>query len=714
MNKKVLWILCVFVGILGFSGCKKNIEYSITYNLLDGVLPEGAIVSFSEKDETVLPIPSKSDYSFDGWYQNSEFTGEKVTKIPVGTKENQVFFAKWIRNPFTSFSLTGKTTMSEGSSQIIQCVFEEGSLKPELVWETSNESIIELGQKKTSGIKIDARHAGDCVIKATSKSDESIYASIAIRVTGANYNISYILTDEDKSLMPEEYPNSYNTGDDKTVLPVLTKENFIFLGWATQTALYPDYYFEISKMEGDLELTPIWSYPHLEVSYETTSITSVDSTLQLLLKKVSIPDELSHSLVVWSSSDESIAVVDDLGVVMGIKEGYVEIMVKLKDKASINMTVGVTISNEVNKLNEALQWFYDNQVKEVLTKRIQAFGDLFNYYYDCVGSVCSYLFEPLEITEMLAPLTAPEGKILNRPGTISPKYYICIHDTGETKESATAKFWAEEISMQQREASWHYTVGNDGIYHQIPDNEVAYHAGDGTRNPYKLIATGVKATLNKKGVVTIIDGYYAVNGTKTTVAAPTKSSSNPSDAKIYNCTTEDINDLGILCKIVDGEYYLGNTYFNYDYRKIANRGGNNNSIGIETCVTAGTDLHYTWQKCAKLVAVLMKKFKLTTSDIVQHHYFSGKNCPMTIRTASLWEYFINLCQKEYEVLTKFSDYTITFESLDKEYINDLGRVVKWPTYSKTVSYKITCQKGDLKQSITLQSVIPGKVLITSK
>ena len=56
---------------------------------------------------------------------------------------------------------------------------------------------------------------------------------------------------------------------------------------------------------------------------------------------------------------------------------------------------------------------------------------------------------------------------------------------------------------------------------------------------------------------------------------------------------------------IDGKYYIGETYYSSTYEKISNRGGNNNSIGIESCITVGTDIYLTWQKTAKLVAKLL-------------------------------------------------------------------------------------------------------------
>ena len=46
--------------------------------------------------EIVLPSPYKEGFTFDGWYDNAEFTGSKITSIIVGADGNKTLYAKWI------------------------------------------------------------------------------------------------------------------------------------------------------------------------------------------------------------------------------------------------------------------------------------------------------------------------------------------------------------------------------------------------------------------------------------------------------------------------------------------------------------------------------------------------------------------------------------------------------------------------------------------
>ena len=65
--------------------------------------------------------------------------------------------------------------------------------------------------------------------------------------------------------------------------------------------------------------------------------------------------------------------------------------------------------------------------------------------------------------------------------------YITVHDTAGALPTHTALQFAQgQVQKNTNKSnteyiSWHFTVGNDGIYQSLPLDEVAYHAGDGSR-----------------------------------------------------------------------------------------------------------------------------------------------------------------------------------------------------------------------------------------
>ena len=345
-------------------------------------------------------------------------------------------------------------------------------------------------------------------------------------------------------------------------------------------------------------------------------------------------------------------------------------------------------------IDEVMDYIESQKLAEIKPRQIKVFTGK-DWDYTLIPSVSKYLFEELDIKDNFAKI----GQV-NRPGNKYEKHYICVHDTGD--HSFGAYQWSEivrkaKIGNQDYLASFQYVVGNDGYYHNIPDDEVAHHAGDGhtEESLFGLIPTGVyilqkKINENVKAKIEIDkDGYFTINGEKTKVKSPV----NSTDNKILS--TKDINDLGIYYTIKEVEkhkyeYFLGRTWYNPIYQKISNYGGNFNSIGIEACVNYGTDVYYTWQKVAKLVAKLLEENSLPIDAVVQHHYFSGKNCPQTTRTAKLWDYFKSLVSVESKMLYfKKLGYSFEFKSNNEKYINEKGRILEEVNSPTMISYSIT-------------------------
>ena len=77
-----------------------------------------------------LPTPTRDGYTFDGWYDNAEFTGTAITEIPSGTTGNKEYYAKWGEEVSYPFSLTTtsmaandtfKWTMSATGNFVVDC-----------------------------------------------------------------------------------------------------------------------------------------------------------------------------------------------------------------------------------------------------------------------------------------------------------------------------------------------------------------------------------------------------------------------------------------------------------------------------------------------------------------------------------------------------------------------------------------------------------------
>lgn len=73
--------------------------------------------------------------------------------------------------------------------------------------------------------------------------------------------------------------------------------------------------------------------------------------------------------------------------------------------------------------------------------------------------------------------------------------------------------------------------------------------------------------------------------------------------------------------------------------------GNREAISFEGCVNIDGDYGQMLRNLAYAVAVVMREEGLTISDVVQHHHYSGKDCPDMIRAGRdgvTWAAFLTL------------------------------------------------------------------------
>lgn len=102
--------------------CYNFITYDITYNLNGGSNHASNPDEFNVETSTItLQNPTRTGYTFGGWYDNSSLTGDAVTTIAKGTHEDQEFWAKWTANDYT---ITLKPNGGSGDDQELTATFD--------------------------------------------------------------------------------------------------------------------------------------------------------------------------------------------------------------------------------------------------------------------------------------------------------------------------------------------------------------------------------------------------------------------------------------------------------------------------------------------------------------------------------------------------------------------------------------------------------------
>ena len=470
-----------------------------------------------------------------------------------------------------------------------------------------------------------------------------------------------------------------------------------------------------TKAYDEFELK-VYTPNYFDVSYETNSYVTVGETIKLNAKYLS--KDITPNLI-WESKDTSVATVEN-GVVKGVKKGTTYITVK-ETNTNDTFDFGVTVLS--GEESAALKFIASTNNANIFTRYELLIGDGDNandYHRDIYGSVNKILFnDPLTIDTSYEKAAMSDT---HHGGVKTSTEFITVHYTGNMSKGATAKANANYMCQSSSAVSIHYVTGNDGIFHCLDDNYVAWHAGDGTAVTFEWIPTGVmyKESDPQYPVWGISeDSKFMINGQKTSIDVPTGSTDATKKVTkntfLYNGVENNcINQMGLPFTIKNGEYYMGTTWWCYSQisaGRICSHGGNLNSVGIESAVNPESDLWWTWQRTAQLVAMLMEKFDLDITRVVGHHFFTAKNCPqpMLENNNEIWWEFIELVKAEYELRTKYSDVTFTL-AYDKTYsnTNKYGRVLSQKEIApQLIEYNITVKVGSKTEVVHLSSIVEG-------
>ena len=476
---------------------------------------------------------------------------------------------------------------------------------------------------------------------------------------------------------------------DKTITAVGAGNATITIYALTDTTVFKTISVTVESTEPEGPIVP----ETIEIVCEKTEI-YLDEELQLSFKVT--PEDASQE-VQWTTGQRTYVDLTEDGLVTPLRGGTAKIKVSSALDPKINATVEIKIMNCIDPDN----FFSTLNFEKPATETIKVFGWAAgsSYEYDLLGSVTKYYFGDIDITVDYSPLaTVTNGEYSNgRSGEKIHGYrYVVVHDTAETRTNGTAISLGNWVETD--DSSWHFAVDDKNIVQKIPMNEVAWHAGDGADYTDAFFRnTGIKATGTEPAKVTIsTDGYFMLNGQKSTIQAPRKTVDGEVVAgKAGIPTNENIPYTGIENYVDEktGTYWIGNTWWSESYEHVGNYGGSTHSIGIEGCIVKGSNISLTWSRYAKLIGShIMPETGMDPSCLRQHNSFSGKDCPMTMRHAGYWEEFVEMVKAEYYMHKYFKDYKVEF-ICDSPYITSTGLIKSLPSTETKIQYKIKLSDG---------------------
>ena len=126
-----------------------------------------------------------------------------------------------------------------------------------------------------------------------------------------------------------------------------TREGYIFLGWYTSEASTEEYDFN-TKIVEDITLIAKWrgEITSVSIDWENTELT-VDDEVLLSAIVMAGENEVEDVDLIWASSDETIATVDENGKLTALKAGKVTITVTVDGvTAEIEITINEKEDND--------------------------------------------------------------------------------------------------------------------------------------------------------------------------------------------------------------------------------------------------------------------------------------------------------------------------------------------------------------------------------
>ncbi|HHU21569.1 MAG TPA: hypothetical protein GXZ51_03910 [Acholeplasma sp.] len=316
-------------------------------------------------------------------------------------------------------------------------------------------------------------------------------------------------------------------------------------------------------------------------------------------------------------------------------------------------------------------------------------------------------FTNYELPIVESMLTGENAKKTNGPATSIE--WVVVHDTGSYGAADDAPSIDRYIHTPAK-VSWNYTVGEKTvngtkepvIYYHMQEGMTTWQAGDGG-NLFSLLDTGVahKGRLNPK--VTIgEDRYFYLNGEKTNLMIP---SNAIADNRV-------INENGLLVELGEnGNYMMADYWWCTQFNNplgvrgyICNKGGNRNSVSMETCANDGSNYTRTMRYIAALCAEILIRHNLPVDRVSQHHRFSGKDCPHAIRAQGYWNDFMEQVKIEWFGRKYLSDVTFVYE-VDSYFETKTGVVMHHPGAQTTVNYKVKATYQGVTKEFTYRTIL---------
>ncbi|MCI8951407.1 MAG: hypothetical protein HFG49_15475 [Lachnospiraceae bacterium] len=318
-------------------------KYKITYYLNGGKNNAKNPSGYYKTTATItLKNPTKTGYTFKGWYSDSKFK-KKVTKIKKGSTGARKFYAKWVANTYTvrynsnggTGSMEDTTSMKYGTSYKLRTNTFKRSGYVFAGWATASDGKVVY----TDGASVKNLVSSNGAVKMLyAKWDPIAVEKVSLNATSISVNIgeAYKLQ---AAISPAEAIDNLVWSSGNTA--VATVSNGVVTG---ETAGMTTITVKSSNGKTASCIVTVKT-PEILPSGVTLSekTATIDVGKMVSLTATVAPSNATNKSVIWASSNTSVATVSD-GTVTGKSAGKATITAATINGKTVSCTVTVTDS----------------------------------------------------------------------------------------------------------------------------------------------------------------------------------------------------------------------------------------------------------------------------------------------------------------------------------------------------------------------------------
>ncbi len=225
------------------------VNYTITYTLNGGTNAAGNPSTYNIESNTItLASPTRTGYTFNGWYSEAAFTNQ-ITEIPTGSTGNRTLYAKWTATSYTiTYTLNGGVNGANPATYTIE------------------SDTITLANGTRTGYTFGGWFSEETFqnqvtqIASGSVGNRTLYAKWNL----IDYTITYTLNDGTNNV---NNPATYNIESATITFSSPTRTGYSFDGWYAEAAFTNEITEIASGSIGNITIHAKWSTVSYSITY---------------------------------------------------------------------------------------------------------------------------------------------------------------------------------------------------------------------------------------------------------------------------------------------------------------------------------------------------------------------------------------------------------------------------------------------------------------